>query len=822
MADKIRIGTRKSLLARVQTRIVAEKLKDIAPETEIEIIPIVTEGDLRLDKSLGSFGGKGVFTKELEQALLDGRIHMAVHSAKDMPVDFPAGLTLGAVVERAEWEDMVVTADGKGLKEMTPGTVIGTGSLRRSLQLKMLNPGIRTKEIRGNVQTRLQKLKEGQYDAIVLARAGIERLRRDGEKHTNPEGIDEDFYRQFYYEILDTEDFLPAAGQAILAVEVSKKALEDKNFAEICRKLNQKEAEYQLLAERSFLKNIGGGCNAPVSAFSWLEGEQLFMKAGFAGDGEHMIFNNIQGKAADAEKLGEELAESLRMSESKPEKKQPGKVFLVGAGPGDAGLVTVRGLWCIRHADVIVYDYLASHTLLNEAGEHAELIYAGKQSGHHHMSQEEIQEILLEKAFERKMVVRLKGGDPFIFGRGGEEALALRNAEIPFEIVPGVSSAYSVPAYAGIPVTHRGAASQVHFITGHEQAAGNGGEACSVDYAGLAKCGGTLVFLMGIKRMEEICGALIQKGKDRNTPAAVIQDGTTGRQKEVTATLGTIVETCKKAGIQPPGILVIGEVAGLSEKLWWRRQLPLSGKRVILTGTRDLVRGQHQSLSEKGAEAIDLSLIYVEPAADKELWPVIQGVENYSWLVFTSSNGVALFFEFVKKFDVDYRRLAHLKFAVVGPGTGERLRSYGFRADYMPERYTSESLAQGLAEQTVSSDRVLVFRAEEGSKFLNHCFESKGIHYKDVAAYTTRVDRRKQDLLLRSIKDADYITFASGSAIRAFAEMTEGLTEYPKVICIGPVTAGEAEKAGLSVAATAEKYTIEGLTDCLCQLQNRE
>lgn len=234
------------------------------------------------------------------------------------------------------------------------------------------------------------------------------------------------------------------------------------------------------------------------------------------------------------------------------------------------------------------------------------------------------------------------------------------------------------------------------------------------------------------------------------------------------------------------------------------------------------MRRQHQSLSEKGAEAIDLSLIYIEPAADKELRPVIQGVGSFSWLVFTSSNGVALFFESVKKFDVDYRRLAHLKFAVVGPGTGDMLRSYGFRADYMPERYASESLAQGLAEQTASSDRVLVFRAEEGSKSLNHCFESKGIHYKDVAAYTTRVDRRKQDLLLRAIKDADYITFASGSAIRAFAEMTEGLTEYPKVICIGPVTAGEAEKAGLSVAATAEKYTIEGLTDCLCQLQNRE
>lgn len=197
MTDKIRIGTRKSLLARVQTRIVAEKLKETAPETEIEIIPIVTEGDLRLDKSLGSFGGKGVFTKELEQALLDGKIHMAVHSAKDMPVDFPAGLTLGAVIERAEGEDMVVTTDGKQLREMVPGTVIGTGSLRRSLQLKMLNPGIQTKEIRGNVQTRLQKLKAGEYDAIVLARAGIERLRRDWEKYADPEEISEIFMISF-------------------------------------------------------------------------------------------------------------------------------------------------------------------------------------------------------------------------------------------------------------------------------------------------------------------------------------------------------------------------------------------------------------------------------------------------------------------------------------------------------------------------------------------------------------------------------------------------------------------------------------------------
>ena len=827
MIDKIRIGTRKSLLIRAQTRIVAEKIKEIDPEIEIEILPIITEGDVRLDKSLGSFGGKGVFTKELEQALLDGRIHMAVHSAKDMPMDMPEGLAIGAVVERAEWEDMVVTRDGRPLKEMAPGTVIGTGSLRRSLQLQILNPEIQTKEIRGNVQTRLRKLAEGQYDAIVLARAGLERLRRDSQKHPETREGNGDFYSRFQYEVLSEEEFLPAAGQAILAVEVSEKALKNEEFSEICRKLNKKEAECQLLAERSFLRYIGGGCNAAASAFSWIEADTLHIKGGFAQDGEHMVFDEIQGTAADAEKIGQQLAKRLRtdVTDMKPQAVRHGKVFLVGAGPGDAGLVTVKGLWCIRHADVLVYDYLASNALLNEASENAELIYAGKRSGHHHMSQEEIQEILLEKAFEGKIVVRLKGGDPFIFGRGGEEALALEAAEIPFEIVPGVSSAYSVPAYAGIPVTHRGMASQVHFITGHEQVKGQESSdraAGGINYANVAKYGGTLVFLMGIKRLEEICTALIQNGKDKNTPAAVIRSGTTGSQREVAATLDTIVEACKREEIQPPGILVVGDVVGLSEKLDWRPKLPLTGKQVLLTGTRELVHKQHQSLLAKGAEAIDLSLIYTESASDAVLQEMIRNVDDYSWLVFTSSNGVKLFFESMKKFGVDFRRLAHLKFAVVGPGTGDMLKNYGFSEDYMPESYTSESLAEGLAGQMKPLEKVLIFRAREGSKSLNQCFESRGIDYKDMAAYTTRADWRKRDLLLRAMQDADYITFASGSAVRAFVEMMAGVTEYPQIICIGPVTAREAERAGLTVTAMAENYTIEGLTECLCQLQNRE
>lgn len=496
---------------------------------------------------------------------------------------------------------------------------------------------------------------------------------------------------------------------------------------------------------------------------------------------------------------------------------EKGKVYLVGAGPGDPGLLTVKGLWCIRHADVIIYDYLASNALLNEAKENAELIYAGKRSGYHHMSQEEIQELLLEKAMEGKSVLRLKGGDPFIFGRGGEEALALAAAEVAFEIVPGVSSAYSVPACAGIPVTHRGMASQVHFITGHEQRGGS-----SVDYRELAKSEGTLVFLMGVQRIKEIAEMLMKYGKDGKTPAAVIRNGTMGVQEEVISRLDTIGADVQKSGIKPPGIFVVGDVVSLSETIHWRSFGRLSRKRILLTGTRELVRKQHRSLLHQGADPVDMSLIYTEPASDEILQHGVSLVPMSAWTVFTSSHGVTLFFRSLKRFGRDLRSISHLKFAVVGSGTGETLKSYGFLPDYMPETYTSQALAEGLAEKLTAGERVLVFRAKEGSSLLNQCFCEKGISYEDIPAYTTRVDWRKKDMLIRALTGADYMTFASASAVRAFVEMAGVRENYPAVVCIGPVTAEAAVKAGLKVAAVAEDYTIEGLTKCLCQQEIKE
>lgn len=299
----IKIGTRKSQLAQIQTQIVVEKIQKLVPDARIEICPIMTEGDRRLNQSLNSFGGKGVFTKELERALLEGEIHMAVHSAKDMPMEFEEGLCLAAAVERAEWEDMMVTCDGKSIEHMKPGTVIGTGSLRRSLQIRRINPGLITKDIRGNVQTRLQKLESGMYEGIILARAGVERLRRAGS--------DRNFLDRFFYEPLSLDQCIPAAGQAILAVETSKRALLDPEFASLCEKLNDADVWQQLMAERSFLKRMNGGCNAPACAFSWIDDGRFYIRGGFSADSRGMIYDEVSCDVCSGEALGAELAERL-------------------------------------------------------------------------------------------------------------------------------------------------------------------------------------------------------------------------------------------------------------------------------------------------------------------------------------------------------------------------------------------------------------------------------------------------------------------------------------------------------------------------------
>ncbi len=797
MRKRIRIGTRKSKLALIQTDMVKNKIQEAFPDMEIEIVKIETKGDQILDKSLTSFGGKGVFTAELEAELLAGTVDIAVHSAKDMPMDFPEGLGIGAVLERADVRDVFVSTTGKKLEELEAGSVVGTSSLRRELLIKEKNPHVCIRMLRGNVQTRIRKLREGQYDGIILAAAGIERLGYEKE-----EGL--------YYQYLDPEQFLPAAGQGILAVE---SRTEDEEMAQILEKIHCSQAKRLLTAERAFLKTIGGSCNAPAAALCREEEGTLSIHAMYVKDGVHskkavrsLLLTGKDEKAMveQAKKLGILAARAVN----------PGKVYLVGAGPGDEDLLTRKGLSLLREADAVVYDNLASSSLLNEVRDDAELIYAGKRSSHHYLKQYETNELLVKLAREGKKVVRLKGGDPYIFGRGGEEGEELRKAGIDFEVVPGISSSYSVPAYCGIPVTHRDFASSFHVITGHE---GNHKHGKSVlNYETLAKEEGTLVFLMGLKNLPNIVSSLIENGKDPATPVGVLQEGTTARQKVATGTLANIVEEVRKQGIQTPAITIVGEVVGLRQTLDWYGHKPLSGKRVLVTGSPSMVRRLSPLLKEEGAEAISFSLIRTQKLDGPEWDQALGTLGEYQWIVFTSANGVEYFFEKLKESRKDIRTLSHIRFAVIGDGTRTALENHGIFCDFIPTAYSSEDMAKAIIPHIQKGEKILLLRAEEANQVLPDALSKAGIAHTCVALYHTVTDERKAEELKRLVKMVDYITFASSSAVRAFVSMVGDLEAVKgKYISIGPVTTKTAEKLGLTVEKTATTYTARGIVDTI-------
>lgn len=796
MKKTIRIGTRKSLLALVQTEIVKDALLRAFPETEIEIVKIDTKGDQLLDRSLTSFGGKGVFTVELEAELLSGAIDIAVHSAKDMPMEFPAGLGIGAVLSRADARDTFVSLDGTKLADLAPGSVVGTSSLRRELQIKEINPQVQIKLLRGNVQTRLRKLKEGQYDGIILAAAGIERLGYENEE-------------EFYYEYLEPETFLPAAGQGILAVE---SRMDDAETAEMLAAIHDAEAACLLAAERSFLKTIGGSCNAPAAAYCRKEGGRFLMDAMFVKDGAHLrrahmdIAADAQSMLEAATQLGKDIAGEVNK----------GIVYLVGAGPGDEDLMTRKGLKVLREADVVVYDSLASSSLLNEVRDDAELIFAGKRSSHHFKKQYETNQLLIDLAKEGKNVVRLKGGDPYIFGRGGEEGQELRAAGVDFVVVPGISSSYSVPAYCGIPVTHRDYASSFHVITGHEGNHKNG--ATVLDYGTLAREEGTLIFLMGLKNLPNIVKNLIENGKDPKTPVGVLQEGTTARQKMAVGTLKNIVEVVEREGIQTPAITVVGDVVSLADELQWYGGKPLSGQRVLVTGSRSMVERLSPLLKEEGAEAISFSLIRTEAMDTPEFDRAMADIDSYTWIVLTSANGVECFFDKLKAMRKDIRDFKDVHFAVIGDGTKKALEGHGIYSDLIPTAYSSKDMAAAMVPHMKPTDKVLLLRAEEANAVLPDSLTAAGIDHTCVSLYHTVVDERKADELSRLVETVDYITFASSSAVRAFVSMAGSLENVSaKYISIGPVTTKTAEAEGLHVDRTAAVYTAQGIVDTIIE-----
>lgn len=486
-----------------------------------------------------------------------------------------------------------------------------------------------------------------------------------------------------------------------------------------------------------------------------------------------------------------------------------GKVYLVGAGPGEPALITQKGLSCLKEADVIIYDRLIDQRLL-ELAPQAEKVYMGKTPPTDARAQGEINRLLIAKARQGKIIVRLKGGDPYVLGRGGEEAEALSRAGIPFEVVPGVTSAVAVPAYAGIPLTHRQMSSSFAVITGHEA----GGKQ-NINWEKLATAVDTLVFLMGMKNLPQIAARLIKYGRPPNTPVAVIKNGTTPEQETVVGTLKDIATKVREHHLSPPAVIVVGEVVRLREKLRFFDNQPLFGKHVLVTRASHQAGRLSQLLAERGAKVIELPTIAIKRLASHKLDDAIAKLSTYHWLVFTSVNGVNTFFERLSELNFDARALSGLKVGAIGPATAQALKSRGITADYVPEVYSSEGFIAGLKAKQVRGKRFLLLRSDIADKRLPEGLTQLGAEVEGLAIYRTipqpkAVSQAKR--LFRS-EQIDIITFTSPSTVSNLVRVlgNELKISKAKIACIGPKTADAASKAGLKVDIVAREHTIPAL-----------
>lgn len=498
--------------------------------------------------------------------------------------------------------------------------------------------------------------------------------------------------------------------------------------------------------------------------------------------------------------------------------RERGVVYLVGAGPGDPGLITARGLALLRSAHVVVHDRLVNRALLDEAPAAAEIVDASKARGDRRMSQEDINRLLVDRAREGLRVVRLKGGDPFVFGRGGEEAEWLADAGVRFEVVPGVSSAIAAPAYAGIPVTHRRLASQVTIVSGSEDPTK---PESAVDWERLARMGGTLVVMMGWETLPAIVDALRKHGMDDATPAALIEWGTEPRQRTVSGTLADIAGRGRDAGMAPPVVAVFGEVAALRERTGWFEDRPLFGRRVLVPRTRAQAGALSRQLRERGAEPIEVPTIEIQPVEDSaRLDAALESLDTYAWVVFVSVNGVQEAFDRLECLGLDARAFGAARVCAVGSATSAALRERGIVADLQPRESVSESIVDGLTEAGIAGERVLLLRAELGREALSEGLMQAGALVDDVALYRTVTPEGSRDRVrdLLCGEGVDAIALTSSSTLTNLLSLLDGdaaVLDGAAVACIGPVTAATARAAGLRVDVVASHATVEALADAL-------
>ena len=794
--NKIIIGSRESRLAVIQSQMVQDFIKSHHPDLEVELLTMKTTGDIILDRTLDKVGGKGLFVKELDRALSEGRSDLSVHSLKDMPMEVPEALPLVAFSKREDPRDVLVLPEG--VREPDFSKPIGCSSLRRILQLKELFPKAEFRSVRGNVLTRLQKLDSGEYGALVLAAAGLKRL-----------GLENRISRYF-----EPEEVIPAAGQGILAVQ----GRQEEGYGYLSG-YDDRTSRYEALCERAFVRTLNGGCSSPVAAHARVQNGKLFLM-GLYYDEETGGYKKgtVKGNPERAEALGRDLAIKLRQDYRKEQEQVPvGKVWLVGAGPGDPGLFTLKGKEVLSRADVVVYDALVGSGVLTMIPKDAELINVGKRSSNHLAPQETINRILVEEAKKGKRVVRLKGGDPFLFGRGGEEMELLKLEKIPCEVVPGVTSAIAVPAYNGIPVTHRDFCSSVHIITGHKKK----DEKYDIDFEALVRTKGTLVFLMGVKALPDIMKGLLENGCDPFMPAAILQKGTLAGQKRIVATVSTLEEEVERQGVETPAIIVVGKVCDLAQEFAWYEELPLAGKKILVTRPRELVSVMSRKLREKGAEVLELPAICTVPIPDNALLQkAIKELNTYQWLVFTSPSGVRIFFDELRAEKKDIRALAGLQIAALGSGTAKVLESHGLYPELIPEIFDGEALGKALAEKLSGTEKLLIPRAALGGRELIEELQKKGVVVDDIPTYDTLYETpgAVDEKVEFDAGTVDYAVFTSASTVRGFEQAVKGI-DFSKVkaVCIGRQTKAAADALGMETYM-AEKATMDSVVACVEKL----
>ncbi|GHV29518.1 hypothetical protein AGMMS4952_15340 [Spirochaetia bacterium] len=817
MGRVIRVGSRESALAIIQSEIFIREMKAHAPGYSFELITMKTTGDMILDKSLDSIGGKGLFIKELDRALLENRVDLTVHSLKDLPMYMEKGIRLAAYSSREDPRDVLVLP--KGIRELDWASPlakpIGCSGQRRRLQFGRLFPGTPVENVRGNVLTRLEKLDRGEFGGLVLAAAGLKRL-----------GLASRISRYF-----EPAEMLPAAGQGVIVL--THRDTDDFDFLAA---LDNRDSRYAAAAERAFVRALDGSCTVPIAAYATIgDGDRLTLTGIYCpGDYALAAQGSISGPKAEGEKLGAELAARLRAQSQAAAKRlldarlidarltdtRRGKVWLVGAGPGDPGLLTLKGDRVLQNAEVVLYDNLVGRGILSRIPPEAEAIYVGKKSGNHTVCQDEIGKLLIQKAAEGLRVVRLKGGDPFLFGRGGEELEGLKAAGIPFEVVPGISSALAVPAYFGIPVTHRGCCSQVHIISGHGGANINR----DIDYPALVKAGGTLIFLMGLESLETICANLLAAGLDPQTPGAVLEQGSTARQRKVLSPVVKLSGAVKEAAIQTPAIIIIGQVCAFSEQFSWAEERPLAGLRIGITRPRNRIERLVEMLAACGAEVVELPSIRTVAIEETPL-PTLTGKD---WLVFTSPAGVEVFFEKLSSHKRDVRTLAGVKFAAIGSVTAGALHTRGILTDLVPDHFSGDALGRALREAVKPGERVILPRSRQGSDELTRHLREGGIACLDIPIYDTLPSvqpytDRNSDTVYRDMlcENLDWLVFTSASTVEGFITMFPNKfgaekARAPRIraLCIGRQTAAAAEKYGMETL-TAENATLESMIEAL-------